>query len=260
MANFFVYKDQLPPDVAVGTFTTTHFMVLIILFAIMYYFIKHYQSKSKQERHRFFLIIAFLVPLLEGIRMTWVLTLNRPDLLPMALLPLHLCGIMTVFVPWAVITRKPILIEIVYIGGIAGAGMALLTPDVAMYPLFHLQYIQSMIIHAMIFFSGLFFIVVEGYRPSIKRAPNVLVVLILLALFVTPINLLLQHQDANFFFLMYGIEGTILHTIDQNTSHFGYLMVFSVLVIGFLILMYAPWEIAKRVKDKIVSNKSMRRV
>ena len=59
---------------------------------------------------------------------------------------------------------------------------------------------------------------------------------------------------------MYGIEGTILHTIDQNTSRFGYLMVFSMLVIGFLIIMYAPWEIVKRVKHKIVSNKEMRRV
>ena len=260
MANFFVYKDQLPADVAVGTFTPTHMMVLIGLFAIMTYFIRHYQSKPQQERHRFFLVVAFLVPLLEAIRIVWVLTLNRPDLLPVALLPLHLCGIMTVFIPWAVITRKPILIELVYIVGIAGAGMALLTPDVAMYPLFHLQYIQSMIIHAMIFFSGLFFIVVEGHRPSIKRAPNVLVVLILLALIVTPINLMLQHQDANFFFLMYGIEGTILHTIDQNTSHFGYLMVFSFLVVGFLLLMYAPWEIAKKVKEKIVSNRTMKRV
>jgi hypothetical integral membrane protein (TIGR02206 family) len=260
MANFFVYKDQLPVDVAVGTLTTTHVMVLIGLFAIMIYFIRHYQSKSQQKRHRFFLVIAFLIPLLEVIRVIWVLTLNRPDLLPVALLPLHLCGIMTVFIPWAVITRKPILIEIVYIVGIAGAGMALLTPDVAMYPLFHLQYIQSMVIHALIFFSGLFFIIVEGYRPSIKRAPNVLGVLIILALLVTPINLLLQHQDANFFFLMYGIDGTILHTIDQNTSHFGYLMVFGVLVIVFLIIMYAPWEIVKRIKHKTLANRTMRRV
>ena len=162
MANFFVYKDQLPVDVAVGTFTTTHVMVLIGLFAIMIYFLRHYQSKSHLQRHQFFLVVAFLVPILEVIRIIWVLTLNRPDLLPVALLPLHLCGIMTVFIPWAVITRKPVLIEIVYIGGIAGAGMALLTPDVAMYPLFHIQYIQSMMIHALIFFSGLFFIVVEG--------------------------------------------------------------------------------------------------
>ena len=260
MDYFFLYKDQIPAEVAVGTFTTTHMLVLLFLFGVMVYFIKLFKSKDELKRNRFFLVVAFLIPVLEIIRIIWVMTLNRADLIPVALLPLHLCGIMTVFIPWAVISRKPILIEIVYIVGIAGAGMALMTPDVAMYPLFHIQYIQSMIIHALIFFSGLFFIIVEGHRPTIKQAPKVLFFLLLLALFITPINLLLQHQDANFFFLMYGIEGTILHTIDQNTSHFGYLVVFSILVLIFLVVMYIPWEISKVIKYKTEISKPIKEV
>lgn len=250
MDYFFTYKDQLPNGIAVGTFTPIHLSVLAFLFAMMAILILRYKSKDADTRHRFLLFMAWLIPLLEGIRIIWVLFLDRPDLIPVALLPLHLCGIMTVFVPWAVITRKPILIELVYVGGVAGAGMALLTPDVAMYPFWHIQYLQSMLIHGVIFFCGLFFIVVEGYRPSLANAPKVVLSLIGLALLITPVNMLLQHQGANFFFLMYGIEGTILHTIDQNMPYPGYLAVFGLLVIFFLMLMYIPWEINKKLKTR----------
>jgi hypothetical protein len=65
----------------------------------------------------------------------------------------------------------------------------------------------------------------------------------LLALFVTPFNLLLQHQQANYFFLMSGLEGTILETLNANNSHIMYLVYFTMLVITFLILLYLPWTI-----------------
>lgn len=241
MNTFFTYKDQLPKYVAVGTFTTEHLLVLLIIVISIIFTIKKIKRESPATRDKFIKFIAWSVLVLEIIRMVWIVMIGNSEILPVALLPLHLCGLMAIFIPLAVYTKNEILIEFVYIGGLAGAGMALLTPDVAMYPLLSLQYLQSMIIHAFIFLSGLYFIVVENYRPNIKNVFKVLALFALLALLVTPINMLLAHQQANYFFLMYGIENTILHTIDQNTTHAGYLMTLATIVIVFVMIMYVPF-------------------
>lgn len=243
---FFTYKDQLPDNIGVGTFTPLHLSILAVFFVLMFIGIRYYKNKDASVRQRFLLIIAFLIPTLEFIRILWVLSLGIEELIPSALLPFQLCGLMSVFVPWAVISRKPILLELVYVGGIAGAGMALLTPDCTMYPLLSLQFIQSMLIHGFIFFAGWYLILVEKYRPSIKNLPRLVGVMTLLALFVTPFNLMLQHQQANYFFLMSGLEGTILETLNANNSHLMYLVYFTLLVITFLILLYLPWSIPSK--------------
>ena len=126
---FFTYKDQLPDNIGVGTFTPLHLSILAIFFVLIFIGIRFFKNKDAKVRHRFLLIIAFLIPMLELIRILWVISLQIEELIPSALLPFQLCGLMSIFVPWAVITRKPILLELVYVGGIAGAGMALLTPD-----------------------------------------------------------------------------------------------------------------------------------
>lgn len=241
MSTFFTYKNQLPNDVAVGTFTTEHWLVLLIIAIAIMFTIKKIKRESPATRDKFIKIIAWSVLVLELIRMVWIVMIGNAEILPVALLPLHLCGLMAIFIPLAVYTKNNVLIEFVYIGGLAGAGMALLTPDVAMYPLLSLQYLQSMIIHAFIFLSGLYFIVVENYRPNIKNVFKVLGLFALLALLVTPVNIMLAHQQANYFFLMYGIEDTILHTIDQNTTHVGYLMTLASIVIAFVMIMYMPF-------------------
>ncbi|PKM64524.1 MAG: TIGR02206 family membrane protein [Firmicutes bacterium HGW-Firmicutes-20] len=240
---FFTYKDQLPNNIGVGTFTPLHLSILTVFFILIYLGIRYFKNKEANLRHRFLLITAFLIPALELIRILWVISLGIEELIPSALLPFQLCGLMSVFVPWAVITRKPILLELVYVGGIAGAGMALLTPDCTMYPLLNIQFIQSMLIHGLIFFAGWYLILVEKYRPSIKNLPKLIGVMTILALFVTPFNLMLQHQQANYFFLMSGLEGTILETLNANNSQLIYLVYFTLLVISFLILLYLPWTI-----------------
>jgi hypothetical integral membrane protein (TIGR02206 family) len=240
---FFTYKDQLPDNIGVGTFTPLHLSILATFIILIILAIRYFKNKDANLRHRFLLVIAFLIPALEIIRILWVISLGIEELIPSALLPFQLCGLMSIFVPWAVITRKPLLLELVYVGGIAGAGMALLTPDCTMYPLFSLQFIQSMLIHGFIFFAGWYLIFVEQYRPSIKNLPKLVGLMTLLALIVTPFNLLLQHQQANYFFLMSGLEGTILETLNANNSHIMYLVYFTMLVITFLILLYLPWTI-----------------
>jgi len=245
---FFTYKDQLPDNIGVGTFTPLHLSILGVFFVLIFFGIRYFKKKEAKQRHRFLLLIAFLIPILELIRILWVISLGIEELIPSALLPFQLCGLMSIFVPWAVITRKPILLELVYVGGIAGAGMALLTPDCTMYPLLNIQFIQSMLIHGLIFFAGWYLILVEQYRPSIKNLPKLVGVMTLLAIFVTPFNLLLQHQQANYFFLMAGLEGTILETLNANNSQFMYLVYFTLLVIAFLIILYLPWSFKSKIR------------
>lgn len=249
MNYFFTYKDQLPKDIAVGTFSETHLIILAIIFLAMIASVVYLKRQSNVVQDNTIKVIAWSVVLLELTRMIWIVMINKPELMPVAFLPFHLCGLMAIFIPLAVYTKSDVLIEFVYVGGIAGAGMALLTPDVSMYPLLSLQFIQSMTIHAFIFFSGIFYVFVKGYRPKVKNAPKVLLLLILLAFAVFPVNILLQNQQANYFFLMYGIEDTILYTIDQMTNHLGYLLSLATLVIILVFVMYTPWFFVKRKQE-----------
>jgi len=245
MKYFFTYKDQLPSEIAVGTFSSTHLIILAILFLSMFLMVVFLKKKSDAFQDKIIKIIAWSIVLLEIIRMIWIAMINPSGFMLVAFLPLHLCGLMAIFIPLAVYQKSDVLIEFVYVAGIAGAGMALLTPDVTMYPLLSLQFLQSMIIHALIFFAGVFYIFVKGYRPKFKNAPKVLSLLVLLAIAVFPVNLLLVDQQANYFFLMYGIEDTILHTIDQMTNHVGYLFSLATLVIILILVMYSPWMFRK---------------
>lgn len=249
MNYFFSYKDQLPQDIAVGTFSSTHLIILALLFLSMIATVVYLKRQSTVVQDKTIKGIAWSVVVLELIRMAWIALINKPELMPVAFLPFHLCGLMAIFIPLAVYTKSDVLIEFVYVAGIAGAGMALLTPDVSMYPLLSLQFIQSMIIHALIFFCGIFYIFVKGYRPKIKNAPKVLMLLILLALAVFPVNVYLQNQQANYFFLMYGIEDTILYTIDQMTNHLGYLLSLATLVVILVFIMYTPWLFVEKKQD-----------
>ncbi len=249
MNYFFTYKDQLPQDIAVGTFSSTHLIILALLFLSMIAMVVFLKRQTTVIQDKTIKGIAWSVVVLELIRMAWIVMINKPELMPVAFLPFHLCGLMAIFIPFAVYTKSDVLIEFVYVAGIAGAGMALLTPDVSMYPLLSLQFIQSMIIHALIFFCGIFYIFVQGYRPRIKNAPKVLMLLILLAVAVFPVNVYLQNQQANYFFLMYGIEDTILYTIDQMTNHLGYLLSLATLVIILVFIMYTPWLFVEKKQD-----------
>ncbi len=53
MSTFFTYKDQLPNDVAVGTFTTEHLLVLLIIAIAIMFTIKKIKRESLATRDKF---------------------------------------------------------------------------------------------------------------------------------------------------------------------------------------------------------------
>jgi hypothetical integral membrane protein (TIGR02206 family) len=81
-------------------------------------------------------------------------------------LPLHLCDLTALLGIALLLTRSRRLYEFIYFLGIGGALQALVTSNVGIYGYPHLVFFSSMIVHGGIITTGLYFTVVEGFRPT----------------------------------------------------------------------------------------------
>jgi hypothetical integral membrane protein (TIGR02206 family) len=82
-------------------------------------------------------------------------------------LPMHICGLTSILSAAALISGDRRLPQLLVYWSIGGALQALVTPD-APFGWPHFRYIQTNLHHGLIVFSGLYFIIVEGIRPTIK--------------------------------------------------------------------------------------------
>ncbi len=81
-------------------------------------------------------------------------------------LPLNLCDLTALLSIALLLTRSRWLYEFVYFLGIGGALQALVTSNVGIYGFPHVYFVSSMSIHGGIITTGVYFTVVEGFRPT----------------------------------------------------------------------------------------------
>jgi len=95
-------------------------------------------------------------------------------------LPLHMCSIAILLVPVLLLTEnkkwKEFLYHLFFIWGLGGATQALLTPDLSIYPFLGIHYVCFFVTHGLIAVAILYLTYVEGYRPSWRWFPKVLLV------------------------------------------------------------------------------------
>ncbi|WP_161781188.1 TIGR02206 family membrane protein [Metabacillus indicus] len=82
-------------------------------------------------------------------------------------LPLELCSMSLFLCIILLITKNRRIFEIVYFIGIAGAGLALLTPELN-YSFPHLRYFHFFLTHSVIMMTCFFFVWTEGYQVTFK--------------------------------------------------------------------------------------------
>ena len=105
-------------------------------------------------------------------------------------LPFHLCGMSVVLTVILFITRKRSLYDLLYFWGLAGATMAILTPDIQ-FPFPHILNLTYFWSHALIIVGVAFMTVNYGYRPSFKSFLRAPVLTNLYMALVIPINMAL---------------------------------------------------------------------
>lgn len=150
-------------------------------------------------------------------------------------LPLHLCGVSVFLTAAMLMGRSKFLFEILYFWGIAGASMAILTPDVR-YTFPHFLFLSFFLSHALIIVGVAYMMLVYRCRPTGWSLARVLVITNLYMVFVALVDLLL---GTNYLFLCQKPEGISL--MDWLGPWPWYIAGLEAVGAGLFFLIYVPW-------------------
>lgn len=240
---FFASKETIPEGMGFDLFGPLHLTWLAVT-CIFYIIICIWHSKQSPETQlKSRRVVALAMLIIEVIKMT-VLFVTGTYL--HSYIPLQLCSFSIYFSVWHAFRPGKLNSELLYALSFIGALMALLFSNWAMLPFWNFHHIQSFITHILIVLYPLL-LLSEGYKPNYKMLPKCLLVVVLLAI---PLYFLNKLLNTNFMFLNWADVGNPLSLFEAMWGRPWYILsVFPMLAAAWL-LMYLPWEIAKKVKQK----------
>lgn len=239
MSLFFARADYPDPQ-AFSLFSTEHLALLSVLavcIAAGLYALKRMPPASAEK---VIYAAAVLEPVLELSHSVWMYWTGTTELVK--LLPLHLCGLQSLFIPLAVFTGFTCFRDFVYasslLGGIFGtvfpAGVA------GYYPLWSFQTLQTFALHGLLIFVPLALIRTGRHRPDPRRFPRVLCIFLLAVLAVGSIDCAFGE---NYMFLYAAPENTPLEWIFDTFGRGVYLACAFVLLAGISFAIHLPFRV-----------------
>ena len=158
-------------------------------------------------------------------------------------LPLHLCSINVFLIAWHAWKGGNLLGDFLYTVCIPGALAALLFPSWTSLPPFCLMSIHSFTIHILLVLYPVLLVVRGDVKPTWRRIPQCLAVLVGLAAVALAANLIF---NTNFFFLMEAEPENPLYLFE--TMWGSHLLGFPVLITAVLIVMHLPLALIQKIK------------
>lgn len=152
------------------------------------------------------------------------------------MLPLHLCSQAVWLGGAMLLTRSHRLYDYVYYVALAGAAMALATPDAGRYGWPHYRFCQFFASHGLIALAPVWMTFVEGMRPSPSSAARAAAATIASGLALVPLNLRL---GSNYMYSARRPDSASL--VDHLPPWPRSLPVMGALVVAAYGLLYAPW-------------------
>ncbi len=233
---FFVLEGEAPQELWVPVFSRIHaaWLIFSAVFcaAVTFWFLRQTPARRKQVLK----ICACTAAGSELLRDVWLLCSGEFD--PVYMLPLHLCGAMLFVELAAVYTERPFLKELCYCLGLPGALSALITPGVTGFPLWNLMYLQFIFAHTMLLLIPVL-LLADGFRPDRRQLPKCFLSLLLLAVFDSLTNFIL---NSNYLFLRSPSAGSVLEWIGNAA---GSLYLPAVMCFVWLVwaVLYLPWAV-----------------
>ena len=162
-------------------------------------------------------------------------------------LPLHLCSINVFVCLYNTLTDRNWCKEELYALCIPGAALALLCPSWLDVPSWWtLINLHSISIHALLVLYPVL-LVVGGYRPSVRRVPQVLAFLFGSALLIYFLN---KPLETNFYFLNNPYGNVITSAFTSLLGEKYYILGFLPAIAAALCIMYLPWVAADARRKK----------
>ena len=159
-------------------------------------------------------------------------------------LPLHLCDFSSASIILYFITKRREFFLFAFFAGIAGAGMAILTPDV-LYSFPHIDYLRHMIGHSMILLGVTYAIIIDNQRPQLKDVHRILAVLSVFLLMMYPINTWLG-PPANYWYVIEKPPGFNVTDLMRDAPY--HMIDIYILAVIVCYSIYLPYFIKDRQK------------
>ena len=236
------YLDTYDPFILFGT---SH-IISIFLAIILSIFIPIFAKKKLSEHYQHILgsVIGYAVmssyilwTFLEIFAGTFDLKLH---------LPIHLCRMANILLPFVMVSRSYLFYEILYFWGLSGMLQAVITPDIAAgFP--HFQFFRFWFAHHGMIIALIYATVVYGMRPSLKSIFKAMFALNLFLLIAIIANILL---DANYFWICGKPINEIGEHVPSLLDYLGpwpwYILVAEFVALAHFLLAYIPFIFIKR--------------
>jgi hypothetical integral membrane protein (TIGR02206 family) len=233
-------------------FSTSHIVTIsgIAVLIVLLFMLRHrLRLWSERARRTLRIILACIMFGSEIVLQLWyiyggVWTLQTS-------LPLELCSLSLLLSGVLLLTRSRWLHSALLFAGIAGALMAILTPNLG-YAFAHFRFIQFFVAHACIILALLYMTWVEQLRPSWRSVAGSMIFVNVAALFVYIVDILL---DANYMFLRF--KPSTPSVLDMLGPYPMYILGEEVLALVLFSLMYVLlFAIPDRLNHRMKKGKS----
>jgi hypothetical integral membrane protein (TIGR02206 family) len=154
------------------------------------------------------------------------------------MLPLWLCSVTSWTMPLLLVARSRRYYEWAYFMGIIGATMALSTPDLMNYGFPHYRFIEFLTLHGALIVATVYMTAVEGFRPTWKSLPRVIVITNLYWGVCAVVNNLI---GSNYLYTRGKLPTPSL--LDVLGPYPWYLLAMEGLGLLLCLLMYLPWAV-----------------
>ena len=225
-------------------FGTTHIVTIIAITLVSIFLPLIYKTKSEYQKSIMTKAIAFVI-------FCHVIISPYKDLYLLdnpynwrEVLPFHMCDLSEIFLIFFLLGGPSILYKCAFFWGLAGATMAIITPDIEFLDL---DYAFFMIGHGMIIIGIMYATVALNNRPYAK---DIVTVSLITALILLPITYLINYilgEPANFWYLMQKPAGaSLMDAFPEPPYH---LLVITPLAILMFCLIYIPYYVKDRAKS-----------
>lgn len=195
---------------------------------------------ARGHRRRSGVISGVLASLLAGNELVWWLFRYRTEGLHVANLPLQVCDLTVWLGVSAAIWRRQVWFELLYFAGLAGGGMALLTPDLwAPWPSYPSVY--YFLSHGLVVVVALFLVWGVGMRLTHWAVGRFLLILNGYALGIAAFNIAFQ---TNYLYLCHKPEAPTL--LDYLGPWPWYLVFGELAAAALVIALWLPFSLRLR--------------
>ena len=188
-------------------FGTTHIVTIILITLVSIFLPLIYKTKSEYQKSIMTKAIAFVIFCHLIISPYKDLYLLDNPYNWREVLPFHMCDLSEIFLIFFLLGGPSILYKCAFFWGLAGATMAIITPDIEFLDL---DYAFFMIGHGMIIIGIMYATLALNNRPYAK---DIVTVSLITALILLPITYLINYflgEPANYWYLMQKPAGASL--------------------------------------------------